>query len=62
MKKKKPFRSTEEIFGIKVEVDKSLDKYSGKILFPESVRRANEMLKRCKNLEILKKDYFSEGR
>jgi hypothetical protein len=59
MKNKKKMRTTEEIFGRKINivVDKSLDKYSGKVLFPESVRRANEMIERSTNLEILKRTY-----
>jgi hypothetical protein len=55
MKKKKKFPSYEEVFGRKIEVDKSLDIYSGKILFPESVRRMNEILKNSINLDIIRK-------
>lgn len=57
MKKKRKLRGPEEIFGIKIEVDPSLSKYTGKVLFPESLRRANEMIRRSTNLEILKQRY-----
>lgn len=36
--------------GIKLRIDKSLDeKYKGKILFPEKLAKANEILSRLKN-------------
>ena len=57
MKKKKKLQGAEEKFGVKIVVDKSLDIYTGRVLFPESVRRANEMIKRSTNLEILKRAY-----
>jgi hypothetical protein len=31
-------------FGVKVTVNKELDKQSGKVLFPEKLRQANEVL------------------
>ena len=31
-----------------VAIDKSLDKYEGKIMFPEKLERANKMLKNAK--------------
>ncbi len=40
-----------EAFGVKVVIDKSLNKYSGKVLFPEKQKLANEIianLKWCK--------------
>lgn len=31
-----------------VAIDKSLDKYEGKIMFPEKLKQANKMLKNAK--------------
>ena len=33
----------------KIKIDKSLDKYDNKVLFPEKVKAAEEMLKNLKN-------------
>jgi hypothetical protein len=36
--------------GVKITIDKSLDeKYRGKVLFPEKLDRANEILSKMKN-------------
>lgn len=35
-----------EAFGVKVRRDKSLDKYSGTVLFPEKLAKANEIIAR----------------
>ncbi len=35
-------------FGVKVTVDKSLDIYSGKVLFPKKLEKANKMLAKLK--------------
>ena len=37
-----------EAFGIKIKIDKSLDKLSGKILSPEKDRIANEIASKLK--------------
>jgi len=55
MKDKKKNPGIKRIFDIEIEVDKSLDIYSGKVLFPESVRRMNEILKNSVNLDIIRK-------
>jgi hypothetical protein len=47
MKKKKKLPGAEK-FGVKIKVSKELDKYSGKVLFPEKVAIANEMLSKLK--------------
>jgi hypothetical protein len=46
MKQKKSLRS--EALSIKVKVDKSLDKLSGKNLFPKKLEIANEILSKTK--------------
>lgn len=38
------FKGAKEMFGIEVTVDPALDKISGKILFPEKLAKANEIL------------------
>ena len=43
MKQTKKFKGAEAV-GEKVKVSKSLDKFSGKVLFPEKLKRANEIL------------------
>jgi hypothetical protein len=40
--------STKKTLGIKIRVNKSLDKYAGKILFPEKLAKANRLLKGVK--------------
>lgn len=47
MKKKKKLPAPYEIIRI----------YTGKVLFPESLKRANEMIKRSTNLDFLKRGY-----
>ncbi len=42
MKKAKKLKGA-EAFGIKVKISKSMKKYTGKILFPEKHRIANEV-------------------
>lgn len=37
-----------EAFGVKIKVSKSLDKFSGKILFPEKLRTANKIIDKLK--------------
>ena len=44
MKQKKKLKGAEAL-GIKVIRDKSLDKYSGKVLFPEKLELANKVVK-----------------
>jgi hypothetical protein len=55
MNDKKKLSDVKKIFGIKIEIDKSLDIYSGKVLFPESLRRMKEILKNSKNLDIIRR-------
>ena len=47
MKKTKKLKGAEAL-GIKIKIDKSLKKYSGKILFPEKHRIANEIASKLK--------------
>lgn len=49
MEEKNKLPGAEEIYGVKFVVDKSLDKYSGRVLFPEELKRANEMLRNMKS-------------
>jgi hypothetical protein len=35
-------------FGIKIKKDKSLDKFSGKVLFPEKLKQANAVVTKLK--------------
>ena len=37
-----------EAFGVKVRTSKALDKYAGKVLFPEKLKKANELLAKLK--------------
>jgi hypothetical protein len=54
--KKKLKRATVPRVKVKFVYDKSLDEHSGKVLFPEKLKQANEMLSKTVNLdEILKK-------
>jgi len=36
-------------FGIKIKTDKSLDKFTGKVLFPEKLKRANQIVSKLKH-------------
>lgn len=47
MKRTKKIRGAEAV-GVKVKVSKSLDKFSGKVLFPEKLAKANKLLKGVK--------------
>lgn len=47
MKAKKKLQGAAAL-GVKVKQDKSLDKLSGKILFPEKLKQANEVVSRLK--------------
>lgn len=47
MKKKKVIKDA-AYFGVKLKVNKSLDKLSNKVLFPEKLERANEILSKLK--------------
>ena len=47
MKKEKKLKGAEAL-GMKVTVSKELDKYSGKVLFPEKVKKANEIVSKLK--------------
>jgi hypothetical protein len=38
-----------EAFGIKVKVSKSLDRFSGKVLFPEKLKIANKIIGKLKD-------------
>jgi hypothetical protein len=38
------FKGAKEMFGIEITVDPTLDKMSGKTLFPEKLAKANEIL------------------
>lgn len=37
-----------EVIGVKVKVSKSLDKFSGKVLFPEKLKAANKIIGKMK--------------
>ena len=43
--------------GIELEINPELDKYAGKVMFPEKLAKANEILKRVG----LPKQIFKEG-
>jgi hypothetical protein len=44
MKQTKKIKGAEAV-GVKVKISKSLDKFSGKVLFPEKLAKANKLLK-----------------
>lgn len=48
MKKTKKQSEAEKLFKIKTRVNKDLDKYAGKVLFPEKLAEANKILKNVK--------------
>jgi hypothetical protein len=50
MKQKNSLRA--EALSIKVKVDKSLDKLSGKSLFPQKLEKANEILSKTKFITV----------
>ena len=43
MKQKKELKGA-TVFGVKVIIDKKLDKLSGKVLFPEKLKEANKII------------------
>ena len=43
MKQTKKLKGAEAV-GVKVKVSKSLDKFSGKVLFPEKLKAANKII------------------
>lgn len=47
MKKAKKLKGAEAI-GVKVKVSKSLEKFSGKVLFPEKLEKANKIIGKLK--------------
>ena len=47
MKAKKKLKGA-AAWGVKVKRDKSLDKLSGKVLFPEKLKKANEVVANLK--------------
>ncbi|NII27922.1 hypothetical protein HB364_22755 [Pseudoflavitalea sp. X16] len=47
MKKTKKMKGAEAI-GVKVKVSKSLEKFSGKVLFPEKLEKANKIIGKLK--------------
>jgi hypothetical protein len=47
MKKARKLKGAEAI-GMKVKVSKSLEKFSGKVLFPEKLEKANNIISRLK--------------
>ena len=47
MKPKKELKGA-EAFGVKVKNDKSLEKLSGKVLFPEKLKEANRIISKIK--------------
>jgi len=47
MKAKKKLKGA-EAFGVKLKRDKSLDKFSGKVLFPEKLKEANKIISNLK--------------
>jgi len=51
MKPKKILKGA-EAFGVKITVNKDLDKYSDVILFPEKLERANKILSNTKFTHI----------
>jgi hypothetical protein len=54
MKRKKISKAAKD-FGVKVTVNKELDKLSGKVLFPEKLRQANEILSNTRLISISSK-------
>jgi hypothetical protein len=42
----KSVKNKEKIKSVKVHIDKSLNKYEDKVLFPDKLEKANEMLKK----------------
>lgn len=49
MKKARTKLKGAEAFGVKIRVSKSLDKYSGKVLFPEKLKLANKIISKLKD-------------
>ena len=47
MKKAKKLKGAEAV-GVKVKVSKSLDKFSGKVLFPGKLKTANKIIGKLK--------------
>ena len=47
MKQLKKIKGAEAI-GVKIKVSKSLDKFSGKVLFPEKLKMANKIVGKLK--------------
>lgn len=47
MKKTRKIKGAEAI-GVKVKVSKSLEKLSGKVLFPEKLEKANKIIEKLK--------------
>jgi hypothetical protein len=47
MKQRKKIKGAEAV-GVKVKVSKSLDKLSGKVLFPEKLKTANKIIEKLK--------------
>lgn len=47
MKAKKKLKGAAAL-GVKVKRDRSLDKFSGKVLFPEKVKEANKVVSKLK--------------
>lgn len=47
MKKELKIKGAETI-GVKVKISKSLDKFSGKVLFPEKLKTANKIIGKLK--------------
>jgi hypothetical protein len=48
VKQAKKNTSTKKMPGIQIRINKSLDKYTGKVLFPEKLAKANRLLKGVK--------------
>jgi len=47
MKQTKKIKGAEAI-GVKIKVSKALDKFSGKVLFPEKLKLANKIISKLK--------------
>ena len=47
MKQTKKIKGAEAV-GVKVKISKSLDKLSGKVLFPEKLKAANKIISKLK--------------
>ncbi len=47
MKQAKKIKGAEAV-GVKVKISKSLDKFSGKVLFPEKLKTANKIIRKLK--------------